>query len=102
MLSTKTRLRLQAIADKIANHEEVSFTEMQWAQKLADHNRSAYSILRTARRLSINGKPEKDSLDELITGLDLGDPDPSTHLVGPQDPDTLAQWFKAPKWLKND
>ena len=102
MLSTETRKRLEAIANKIANGSEVSFEEMQWAQKWADHNRSAYSIMRTARRMAINGTPEKDSLDELITGMDLGDPDPSTHLIGPQDPDTLAEWFKAPPWLKND
>ncbi len=102
MLSTETRKRLEAIANKIANGSEVSFEEMQWAQKWADHNRSAYSIMRTARRLAITGIPEKDSLDELITGMDLGDPDPSTHLIGPQDLDTLAEWFKAPPWLKND
>jgi hypothetical protein len=102
MLSTETRKRLEAVAEKIVNGEEVSFTEMQWAQKWADHNRSAHSILRRARRLAINGRPEKDSLDEFMADLDLGDPDPSNHLVGPQDPDTLAEWFKAPKWLKND
>ena len=55
-----------------------------------------------ARRVAINGVPEKDSLDEFMNDLDLGDPDPSNHLIGPQDPDTLAQWFKAPPWLKND
>jgi hypothetical protein len=102
MLSTETRLRLQTIADKIARNEEVSFAEMEWAQKWADHNRSAHSILRTARRLAINGDPEKDSIDELITGMDLGDPDPSTHITGPQSPDIWADWFKAPPWLKND
>lgn len=102
MLSTQTRLRLEAIAQKIANHEEVSFEEMQWAQKWADHNRSAASIMNKARRVAINGVPEKDSLDEFMNDLDLGDPDPSNHLIGPQDPDTLAQWFKAPPWLKND
>lgn len=102
MLSTETRKRLQTIAEKIANHQEVSFEEMQWAQKWADHNRSAHSILRTARRKAINGTPEPGSLDELIMGMDLGDPDPSTHLSGAQDPTTLAEWFKAPKWLRND
>jgi hypothetical protein len=102
MLSTETRLRIEKIARKIAYGEEVTFEEMQWAQKWADHNRSAYSIMRTARRISISGLPKKDSLDELITGMDLGDPDPSTHLIGPQDPDTLAEWFKAPPWLKRD
>jgi hypothetical protein len=102
MLSTETRLRLEAIAAKIATCEEVSFEEMQWAQKWSDHNRSAASILSKARRVAIQGAPKDDSLDELLHGLDLGDPDPSNHLIGPQDPDTLADWFKAPPWLKND
>lgn len=102
MLSTQTRLRLEAIAEKIASHQEVSFEEMQWAQKWAENNRSAATILNKARRVSINGVPEKDSLDEFMNDLDLGDPDPSNHLIGPQDPDTLARWFKAPPWLKND
>lgn len=102
MLSTETRLRLEGIAEKITNSQEVSFEEMQWAQKWADHNRSAASILSKARRVSIQGRPEEGSLDELLHGLDLGDPDPSNHLIGPQSPDSLANWFKAPPWLKND
>ena len=102
MLSTETRLRIEAIARKIESHQEVSFEEMQWAQKWSENNRSAASILSKARRISINGVPEKDSLDEFMNDLDLGNPDPSTHLIGPQDPDTLAEWFKAPPWLKND
>lgn len=102
MLSTETRKRLETIAEKIANHQEVSFEEMQWAQKWADHNRSAASIMRRARRTAINGEAEEGSLDKFMNDLDIGDPDPSNHLIGPQDPDTLAQWFKAPPWLKND
>lgn len=102
MFSTETRKRLEAIAEKIATHQEVSFEEMNWAQKWADHNRSAASILRRARRTSINGEAEEGSLDKFMNDLDIGDPDPSNHLIGPQDPDTLAQWFKAPPWLKND
>lgn len=102
MLSTETRKRLEEIAYKIATRAKVSLDEMQWAQKWADHNRSAYSILRTARRKAIQGEPPRESLDELLMGMDLGDPDPSTHLIGPQDPDVLAEWFKAPKWLRND
>lgn len=93
MLSTETRLKLQEIADRIAEGKSVSFEEMQWSQKWADHNRSAAEILRKARRRAINGIPERGSLDELLDGLNLGDPDPSNHLIGPQNPIDLAEWF---------
>jgi hypothetical protein len=32
-------------------------------------------------------------MDDLLNALDLGDPDPSNHLIGPQDPIDLAEWF---------
>lgn len=105
MLSTQTRLRLESIADKIKHGESVSFEEMQWAQKWADHNRIAARILNQARRVAIQGEPEPGSLDELLQDLDLGDPDPSNHLIGPQDPETLAEWFKQNKredWRQRD
>lgn len=94
MLSTDVRLRLEFIADRIANHGEVSLTEMTWAQKWADHNRHAAKIINQARRIAAQGKPDPGSLDEFLNDLDLGDPDPSNHLIGPQDPDTLANWFR--------
>lgn len=102
MLSTDVRLRVEFICQRIVNGEQVKFDDMQWVQKWADHNRTVASMLRTARRRAMNGIPEKGSIDELLDSLDLGDPDPSSHLIGPQDPTTLAEWFKAPKWLKND
>jgi len=94
MLSTDVRLRLEFIADRIANHAEVSFEDMTFIQKWSDHNRHAAEILRRARRTAIQGKPEPGSMDALLHGLDIGDPDPSNHLVGPQDIDTLVDWFR--------
>jgi hypothetical protein len=94
MLSADVRLRLEFIADRIANQGEVSLHEMAWIQKWADHNRHAAEILRRARREAIQGKSESGSLDEFMNALDLGDPDPSNHLTGPQDLDTLVDWFK--------
>lgn len=94
MLSTDVRLRLEFIADRIANHGEVSLAEMTFIQKWADHNRAAAEILRRARRTSIQGKPEEGSLDEFMNAMDLGDPDPSNHLIGPQNPEDLYNWFK--------
>lgn len=105
MLSTATRLRLEDIAARIAGGLSVSFEEMQWATKWAEHNRSAAEILRRGRRRAIHGVPEPGSLDELIDVFDLGDPDPSSHLIGPQDPEDLANWFKRDRtddWRQTD
>lgn len=105
MLSTETRLRLEDIAARIAGGLNVTLAEMQWATKWAEHNRSAAGILRKARRRAISGEPEEGSLDELLDGLDLGDPDPSNHLIGPQNPVDLAEWFKQDKendWRQHD
>jgi hypothetical protein len=105
MLSTTTRLRLEDIAARIAGGLSVSFEEMTFATKWSEANRSAAEILRRARRRAINGEPQRGSLDELIDGLDLGDPDPSNHLIGPQDPVDLAEWFRQDKendWRQHD
>jgi hypothetical protein len=37
--------------------------------------------------------------------MDLGDPDPSNHLIGPQNPVDLAEWFRQDKendWRQHD
>lgn len=105
MLSTNTRLRLESICQRIENHEEVTFEEMAWATKWAGANRSAARMLNQARRVAANGAPEKGSIDELLNDLDLGDPDPSNHLVGPQNPIDLANWFKREdneNWRQHD
>ena len=105
MLSTQTRLRLEDIAARIAGGLNVTLAEMQWATKWAEHNRSAAAILRKARRRAINGEPAEGSLDELMEGLDIGDPDPSNHLTGPQNPVDLANWFKrddGDDWRQHD
>lgn len=103
MLSTDTRLRLEGIANRITRQEEVSFEEMTFIQKWAKHNRVAARILNQARREAIQGKPEPGSMDELLNDLDIGDPDPENHLVGPQDPIDLARWFtKSDNWFLKD
>lgn len=105
MLSSNVRLRLEDISARISGGLSVSFEEMTWAQKWADHNRSAAEILSRARRRAINGIPQEGSLDELIDGLNLGDPDPSNHLIGPQDPTDLAEWFRQNRtddWRQHD
>ena len=54
MLSTKYRLRLEAICKDIASGTEVSIDDMIWAQKLGKANTSARGMLSQARRLSMD------------------------------------------------
>lgn len=93
MLSTAMRLKVEFICERIAQGAPVEFTDMTWIQKLADRNPTVATALRKARRSAINIDSPKDGLDAFMADLDIGDPDPSNHLVGPQDPTTLAEWF---------
>jgi len=105
MLSSDTRLKLEDICTRIENHEEVSFEEMTFIQKWSDHNRIANRMLNQARRVSSWGKPEPGSLNHFLNDLDLGDPDPSNHLIGPQNPVDLAYWFMRDEdenWRQHD
>jgi hypothetical protein len=94
MLSTQTRLRLEGIANKIKLGEEVSLSEMIWAEKWAKANRSAAEIISKARRIAVQGEAHPDTTDGLLQALDLGNSDPSSHIIGPTDPDTLVDFFK--------
>ena len=93
MLSTQYRLKLEAICDKIAKHEEVSLEEMIWAEKLSKSNRSAATILRQARRRAANPNMQEGSLDDFMNALDLGDPDPSNHRTGFNGADDIIDFF---------
>lgn len=96
MLSHSYRIRLEEICQRIANHEEVSLSDMTWAQKLSQHNASAATILRQARRKSQNPNMKEGDLDDLLNQLDLGDPDISNHKNGFDGPDDIANWFHNP------
>ena len=72
MLSTQYSLRLEAICEKIAKHEEVSLEDMIWSEKLAKANRSAATILRQARRKAENPDMQEGDLDDFMNQLDLG------------------------------
>ena len=93
MLSTEIRLRLQEIARKIETSEEVGLNEMIWCEKWCKANRSAASIIRTARRRAITGETHPDSLDGFIEKMDLGFENPTDHRFGPLTPDELADFF---------
>lgn len=93
MLSTSMRLRVQFICERISVGAPVELNDITWLQKLADRNPTVASALRKARRQSATGDAPQGGLDAFMADMDLGDPDPSNHLVGPQDPTTLAEWF---------
>ena len=105
MLSTQYRLRLEAICEKIVLGEDVSLTDMIWANKLAKANQSAASILRKARRRASNPNMEEGGLDDFMNQMDLGDPDPSNHSSGFSSADDIADWFsheRTDDWRQRD
>jgi|TARA_B100002052_G_scaffold47649_1_gene40584 hypothetical protein len=98
MLTPSTRLKLQAILRRIGHNESVSLSERIYVQKFADHDATVASWLRRARRMQ---RPvTSNGVDQLLTGLDLGDVDPDTSpRQGPDD--DLGDWFSgAPDWLR--
>jgi len=94
MLSTQTRLRLEKIASRIENGEEVSLEDMIFAEKWSKANRSAAGIIRRARRVAVQGKGKEGSLDEFMQIMDLGNPDPQTHLGSTMSVDDLYNFFR--------
>ena len=99
MLSTQYRLRLEAICKNISEGVDVNLEDMIWANKLSKANTTAREMLRRARRISIN--PD----DDFFNGLNLGDPDPSSHKSGFDDVDDIADWFHSDKsddWRQRD
>lgn len=105
MLSNNYRLRLESICKKIQDGDSVELSEMIWAEKLAKANASAASILRKARRKSLNPEMEDGSLDDFMNIMDLGDPDPSNHKSGFDGPDDITDFFirdKTDDWRQRD
>lgn len=106
MLSTQYRLKLEFICKKIATGEEVKLEDMIWANKLAKANRSASEMLRKARRLARNPDMAPGGLDDFMNQMDIGDPDPSNHVVdGFDSVDEIVSWFhqeKTDDWRQRD
>jgi hypothetical protein len=97
MLTPATRLRLQAIVDRIGADQPVSLDERIYLQKFADRDRSVAGWLRRARRRR-QGLPEP-GVDRLLADLDLGEVE-GTPPFRP-DRDDLGDWFSgAPDWLR--
>ena len=102
MLSSSYRVRLENICEKIVNGETVELNDIIWAEKLSQHNRSAASILRQARRKSLNPEMTEDSLDGFLNALDLGNPDPSSHRTRFDGADDIADFFHNDDGMRRD
>tara|TARA_R110002050_G_scaffold7440_3_gene28819 strand:+ start:6845 stop:7156 length:312 start_codon:yes stop_codon:yes gene_type:complete len=103
MLSNQYRQRLIIICQKIKDGEEVELTDMIWAEKLSKSNRSAYEMMRSARRENRN--PNADGLDKFLNQMGLGDPDPSNHKSTFDSPEDIIEWFgqdKTDDWRQRD
>jgi hypothetical protein len=72
MLSTQYRLRLQSICEKIISRESVELSDMIWAEKLANANRTAGTMLRQARRKAENPNMQEGDMDDFLNQLDIG------------------------------
>lgn len=102
MLSHQYRVRLENICEKIINGESVELNDIIWAEKLSQHNRSAASILRQARRKSLNPDMTEDSLDGFLNALDLGNPDPREHRTRFDGADDIADFFHNDDGMRRD
>ena len=108
MLSTQYRLRLEAICQKIALHEEVSLEDMIWAEKLAKANRSAGTLLRQARRKAENPDMQEGDMDDFLNQLDIGGTGFDRFgKRGFNSVDDMADWFtdgrdKPDDWRQRD
>ena len=104
MLSTKYRLRLESICNKIANKEEVQLDDMIWAEKLAKAHTTARDWLKQARRQAAQDI-EEGSTDDFLNRMGLGDPDPSNHKTWFTSADDIKDWFQRDKpddWRQRD
>ena len=99
MLSTKYRLKLEAICKDIASGTEVCLEDMIWANKLAKANTSARGMLSSARRLAT------DEDGSCLKYLDIGNSDTSKHKRGFYGADDIVDWFRQDRsddWRQRD
>lgn len=93
MLSTKDRMKISEILDRIETKQEVSLHEMIFVEKYSKVNRHVYEMLKIARRRGIYGTPEQNSVDGLLDRMNIGNSDPHSHKTGSMTPDELADFF---------
>lgn len=106
MLSTAYRLRLQGICACIARHQPVELADRIWAQKLADANRTAATMLRQAQRVAQTPEMPAGGLDDFLNRLDIGGTGEDAQGVRRFDsPDQIADWFRREQredWRQRD
>lgn len=106
MLSNSYRQKLEAICRKIALREEVGLEDMIWAEKLANANRSAATLLRQARRRAENPEMQDGDMDDFLNRLDIGGlGHESKGISGFNSVDEIVEWFRQDKpddWRQRD
>jgi hypothetical protein len=105
MLSTKYRLRVEYICERVRRGEEVKLEDMMWVERLAKANTTVSGMLRKARREVANPEMIEGGLDDFMNKMDIGDPDPSNHVSGFNSVEEIAEWFKQDKsddWRQRD
>lgn len=103
MLTPSTRLRLQAILERIGSDQPVSLQERIYVQKFADRDQGVAAWLLKARRRQRQLSPLPpavgDGIDQLLDQMNLGPVDPEAS-YRPGD-DDIEGWFRgAPGWLR--
>jgi hypothetical protein len=106
MLSTKYRLRLEAICARIAAQQPVELQDRIWANKLGEVNRTAASMLRQAQRRAQNPEMHEGSLDDFLNQLDIGGlGDEAKGIRRFNSPQEIADFFHQDKpedWRQRD
>ena len=98
MLTPATRLRLQAILERIGHDEPVTLQERIDVQKFADHDQRVALWLRQARRRRCESAPA-DGIDRFLDALQLGPSEPEAPYRPGED--DIEDWFgSAPGWLR--
>ena len=97
MLTTSSRLRIQNILIRLAKNQEVTLQERIYVTKFADRDQTVSSWLSKAKQLQ-KKSDNFDSIDNLMTDLGIGSPDPDANYN--PDQEDLGDWFTgAPSWL---
>lgn len=106
MLSTKYRLRLQAICARIAAQQPVELQDRIWANKLGQVNRTAASMLRQAQRRVQNPEMHEGDLDDFLNQLDIGGLGDQVKGIRRFDsPEEIVDFFRQDKpedWRQRD
>lgn len=99
MLTTNTRLTLQAILERMARGEPVTLKDRVLLQKYADRDRTVMVWLHRAQRQRQRVEAPT-GVDALLDDLDLGSADPGDRF---RPEDDLGDWFGgASAWLRRD